>query len=66
MPRQARESSGTGIYHVMMRGINHQSNHIHLLIREREDKIGMAIKSIHQKPVKAGMVAEVKDGSETY
>ena len=23
MPRQARESSGTGIYHVMMRGINH-------------------------------------------
>ena len=41
MPRQARESSGTGIYHVMMRGINHQnyilyayclmSNHIHLL-----------------------------------
>ena len=88
MPRQARESSGTGIYHVMMRGINHQnifeeqedyyqllntldmmaqsyepdgtpsgrnytlyayclmSNHIHLLIREREDKIGMAIKRI--------------------
>ena len=78
------------------------SNHIHLLIREREDKIGMAIKRIassyvyyynhkysrdghlfcerfkseavndiayfvmllryiHQNPVKAGMVAEVKD-----
>jgi len=79
MPRQARQTSGTGIYHVMMRGINHQnifeeqedyyqflntldmmaqsyepdgtpfgrnyilyayclmSNHIHLLIRERED-----------------------------
>lgn len=35
------------------------TNHIHLLIREREDKIGMAIKSIHQNPVKAGMVAEV-------
>ena len=88
MPRQARVSSGTGIYHVMMRGINHQnifeeqedyyqflntldmmalsyepdgtpsgrnyilyayclmSNHIHLLIREREDTIGMAIKRI--------------------
>ena len=88
MPRQARLSSGTGIYHVMLRGINHQnifeepedyyqflntldmmaqsyepdgtpsgrnytlyayclmSNHIHLLIREREDKIGMAIKRI--------------------
>ena len=25
MPRQPRESSGTGIYHVMMRGINHQN-----------------------------------------
>ena len=144
MPRQARESSGTGIYHVMMRGINHQnifeeqedyyqflntldmmaqsyepdgtpfgrnyilyayclmSNHIHLLIREREDNIGMAIKRIassyvyyynhkysrdghlfrerfkseavndmayfvtllryiHQNPVKAGMVKEVKN-----
>ena len=88
MPRQSRQSSGTGIYHVMMRGINHQkifedqedyyqflstldmmarsyepdgtpygrnyilyayclmSNHIHLLIREREDKIGMSIKRI--------------------
>jgi len=88
MPRLARQASGTGIYHVMMRGINHQnifeeqedyyqflntldlmalsyepdgtpaggnytlyayclmSNHIHLLIREREDKIGMAIKRI--------------------
>ena len=82
MPRQARQASETGIYHVMMRGINHQnifeeqedyyqflntldlmaqsyesdgtpagrnyilyayclmSNHIHLLIREREDTIG--------------------------
>ena len=88
MPRQARQASGTGIYHVMMRGINHQnifeeqedyyqflntldmmalsyepdgtpsgrnyflyayclmSNHIHLLIHEREDTIGMAIKRI--------------------
>ena len=144
MPRRARQTSGTGIYHVMMRGINHQnifeepedyyqflntldmmarsyepdgtpsgrnytlyayclmSNHIHLLIREREDKIGMTIKRIassyvyyynhkysrdghlfrerfksepvndmayfvillryiHQNPVKAGMVKEVKD-----
>lgn len=25
MPRQARKESGTGIYHVMMRGINHQN-----------------------------------------
>lgn len=88
MARQARKESSTGIFHVMMRGINHQnifeepedyyhfiatldrmrvhydeegspsginctnyayclmSNHIHLLIREREDTIGMAIKRI--------------------
>ena len=25
MPRRARQTSGTGIYHVMMRGINHQN-----------------------------------------
>ena len=25
MPRQARKESGTGMYHVMMRGINHQT-----------------------------------------
>ncbi len=25
MPRQARMESGTGIFHVMMRGINHQN-----------------------------------------
>jgi len=25
MPRQAREESGTGIFNVMMRGINHQA-----------------------------------------
>ena len=25
MPRQSRKPSGTGIYHVMMRGINHQN-----------------------------------------
>lgn len=88
MPRQAREESGTGIYHVMMRGVNHQnifedtedyyqflitldrmkvqyndfglpcssnctyyayclmSNHFHLLIRERGEKVGYTIKRI--------------------
>ncbi|MCR5533971.1 MAG: transposase [Bacteroidaceae bacterium] len=88
MPRQPRLYSGTGIYHVMLRGINHQnifedkedyyqflstldkmrimyddeglpsiinctyyafclmSNHIHLLIREREETIGDTIKRI--------------------
>ena len=32
MPRQARQTSGTGIYHVMMRGINHQN-----IFEEQED-----------------------------
>ena len=144
MPRQPRQTSDTGIHHIMMRGINHQnifydeedyyqfintldrmrvryddeglpcgtnytlyayclmSNHFHLLIREREDDLGMAVKRIassyvfyhnrkylrdghlfkerfrsepvndmvyfttllryiHQNPVKAGIVSNVKD-----
>lgn len=144
MPRQPRQTSGTEIYHVMMRGINRQnifedqedyvrfltfmqqmleplddlgnrqpplctfyayclmSNHFHLLIREREEPIGDTIKRIassyvyyynhkygrdghlfkerfksepvndmayftillryiHQNPVKAGIITEVKD-----
>ena len=88
MARQARKESSTGIFHVMMRGINHQnifeepedyyqfiatldrmrvhydeegspsginctyyayclmSNHFHLLIREREERVGETIKRI--------------------
>ena len=88
MPRQARKESCTGIFHVMMRGINHQNifddeednwqfintldrmrlrtddnglpcgtnctyygyclmtNHFHLLIREREEKVGETVKRI--------------------
>ena len=108
MPRQSRKPSGTGIYHVMMRGINHQTifedeednyqfintldrmrvryddegnacgwnccyyayclmgNHFHLLIRERDERVGETIKRIvlryiHQNPVKAGIVVKVKD-----
>ena len=144
MSRQPRKPSETGIFHVMMRGINHQeifceaedyyqfintldrmrtqyddngnpcgsnctyyayclmSNHFHLLIREREEPVGDTIKRIassyvyyynrkygrdghlfkerfksepfndieyfttllryiHQNPVKAGIVTEVKD-----
>ena len=41
MPRQARESSGTGIYHVMMRGINHQN----WRTSERRAKLAWAIPS---------------------
>lgn len=144
MPRQPRPTASTGIFHVMMRGINHQnifedeedyyrflstldtmaeafepdgtlagrnytlyayclmSNHFHLLIRERNDNLAMAVKRIassyvyyynhkygrdghlfrerfksepvndmdyfttllryiHQNPVKAGLVQNVKD-----
>lgn len=144
MPRQPRTASGTGIFHVMVRGINHQnifeeaedyyqfintldrmryqydddglrcgtnctlyayclmSNHVHLLIRERDESIGDTIKRIassyvyyynhkylrdghlfkerfksepvndmayftillryiHQNPLKAGIVENIKD-----
>ena len=79
MPRRAREQSPTGIYHVIMRGINRQSifeeeedrqklieklarfrerncyklfayclmdNHVHILIQEQLEPIGVAIKRI--------------------
>ena len=104
MARQSRQSSGTGIYHVMMRGINHQNifeeqedyyqflttldvmaqsyepdgtpsgrnyvlyayclmtNHIHLLIRERE-KIGATNSSAFQQlpdETKRSMLIELK------
>lgn len=109
MARQARKESSTGIFHVMMRGINHQnifeepedyyqfiatldrmrvhydedgspsginctyyayclmSNHFHLLIREREERVGETIKRIagsyvyYQNPVKAGIVEHVRE-----
>lgn len=144
MPRKARNKTSTGVYHVMMRGINHQmifedaednqyflgclermsfindvdgtplaqgctyysyclmGNHFHLLIREHEETIDQTLKRIadsyayyfnrkykrsghlfkerfrsepvddmdyfttllcyiHQNPVKAGIVASVKD-----
>ena len=36
MPRQARKESGTGIYHVMLRGINRQD-----IFEEAEDHMRM-------------------------
>ncbi len=79
MPRVAREKSETGIYHVILRGINRQTifedeedaikflqilnkyrqrseckiyayclmgNHVHILIREGKEELGMAMKRI--------------------
>ena len=104
MARQSRQSSGTGIYHVMMRGINHQNifeeqedyyqflttldvmaqsydpdgtpsgrnyvlyayclmtNHIHLLIREREKTGATNSSAFQQLPdeTKRSMLIELK------
>ena len=79
MPRKAREKSSTGIYHVVLRGINRQiifeddedyeklldtlkehketsgyeihgyclmSNHMHLLIKEGEEDLGIVFRRI--------------------
>lgn len=79
MPRQARVKSGSGIYHLMLRGINKQNifedeedrkrfletleyfkwkssyllygyclmdNHIHVLMKEKEESVSQAIKRI--------------------
>ena len=54
MPRQARKLSGTGVYHVMHGHLLQplctfyayclMSNHIHLLLREREDTVSEVVK----------------------
>ena len=41
MPRKARVESGTGMFHVMMRGINHQNRRT----SERRAKLAWAIPS---------------------
>ena len=111
MPRRARQTSGTGIYHVMMRGINHQnifeeledyyqfiatlnrmrvhydeevspsginctyyayclmSNHFHLLIREREERVGVTNSSAFQvleDKSKRMVLKELKDKGASY
>ena len=42
MPRQARKTSGTGIYHVMLRGINRQD------IFEDDEDYMKFLQSLHQ------------------
>ena len=56
MPRKERKHNETGIYHVMLSGINRQDifdiyayclmpNHVHLLLCEKNWKVGDVIKS---------------------
>lgn len=111
MARQARKESSTGIFHVMMRGINHQnifeepedyyqfiatldrmrvhydedgspsginctyyayclmSNHFHLLIREREESVGVTNSSAFQvleDKSKRMVLKELKDKGASY
>ena len=111
MARQARKESSTGIFHVMMRGINHQnifeepedyyqfiatldrmrvhydeegspsginctyyayclmSNHFHLLIREREERVGVTNSSAFQKledESKRTVLKELKTRGASY
>jgi REP element-mobilizing transposase RayT len=76
MSRQPRKPSETGIFHVMMRGINHQEifceaedyyQFINTLDRMRTQYVIVSeyfttlLRYIHQNPVKAGIVTEVKD-----
>ena len=68
MLRQQRKPSDTGIFHVMMRGINHQN-----IFEDEEDNyqftepvndmayFTVLLRYIHQNPVKAGIVERVKD-----
>ena len=68
MPRPARKESGTGIYHVMLRGINRQD-----IFEDEEDYMRM-LRCLQQMieqyddrgnrlppPVKAGLVSRVGD-----
>lgn len=111
MARQARKESSTGIFHVMMRGINHQnifeepedyyqfiatldrmrvhydedgspsginctyyayclmSKHFHLLIREREERVGETNSSAFQvleDKSKRMVLKELKDKGASY
>ena len=45
MPRQARRESGTGIFHVMMRGINHQDRRTNRRMSELRVELAPAFPS---------------------
>lgn len=64
MPKQSIQPSGTGIYHVMMRGINHR-----IIFEEHEDyyqflkTLDVMVQTyIHRNLVKAELLSEVKGG----
>ena len=60
MARQIRKKSGTGIYHVMLRGINRQDR----FRSEPVDNIEyfvILLRYIHQNPLKAGIVERIED-----
>lgn len=54
MARQLRKKSGTGIYHVMVRGINRQD-----IFEDEEDYF--LLRYIHQNPLKAEIVNNILD-----
>ena len=56
MPRLPRQKSDSGIYHIMLRGINQQ------VIFEDDDSYFLTVlRYIHQNPVKAGIVKSIDD-----
>ena len=68
MARPIREKSGTGVYHVMLRGINRQD----IFEDEEEDRFRsepvdsieyfvILLRYIHQNPLKARIVEEIDD-----
>ena len=61
MPRQSRQPSGTGIYHVMLRGIRSAMPLATVGTQERHGILMTLLRYIHQNPLKAGIVKKVGD-----
>ena len=64
MARQIRKKSGTGIYHVMLRGINRQDR----FRSEPVDNIEyfvILLRYIHQNPLKAGIAQDQDQGDSS-
>lgn len=73
MARQIRKKSGTGIYHVMLRGINRQDifendeDYLQIQDRFRSEPVDdieyfvTLLRYIHQNPLKAGIIENIID-----